>query len=158
MEKERGSRILASYNDASNYKLYLYFIAMNKHNPDIEGIVEEFNDRSNDRMFLEDECKNSFWFEEGEDIRYDQDEAGAWLLKKFQSQADEYEREKGDMFSKTYESLKDCVIFTKDEFDEFLKEYDHNKKVDLNRRASDVLLKLKTLRETRLEYGVDLSE
>jgi len=51
--------------------------------PEIERIVEEFNNRSNDKMFLESECKNSFWFEEGEDIRYDQDEAGDWLRKSF---------------------------------------------------------------------------
>lgn len=45
----------------------------------VEEVVEEFENRSNDRMFCEDECQNSFWFEEGEEIRYDQEEAGKWL-------------------------------------------------------------------------------
>jgi len=53
------------------------------HEELVGRILEEFNDRSNDRMFCEGECKSSFWFEEGDEIRYDQDEAAKWLEKQF---------------------------------------------------------------------------
>jgi hypothetical protein len=75
----------------------------------IEEIIEEFEERSNDKMFCEDECKNSFWFEEGDEIRYDQDAAGAWLKKQMTKYAQQQVQEAVEAEREETREILKCV-------------------------------------------------
>jgi hypothetical protein len=102
---------------------------MNKHTSDIEGIVEEF-----EKEFWDHGDERYGWVKHNNTIVQRQID---WLRTTLQSQADQYEREKGEI-------LKACfdVVNT-------VNNYDNPK------TANDCADEIKTIAQ---KYGVDLSE
>ena len=105
---------------------------MNKHTPDIEGIVEEF------KTILKNQSIGDEPFQKSYELMHFQPLLIKWLRTTLQSQADRYEKEKGEMVREMLAGMGTTNI---------------------NQHPVDVVIKIENnIKTIAQKYGVDLSK
>jgi len=81
--------------------------SLNKHTPDIEGIVEEFNEKFDDIF----EC-------DGQYRSWSEKKVTQWLRSTLQSQADQYERERIEAYAQGWNEGQQALKEMKEDLSE----------------------------------------